>query len=87
MTLTGHAVEVRLYAEDPRNNFMPQTGTVRLWHYPTRAGLRVDHGIHPGQEVSPFYDPMLAKVIAFGESRPEAIRRLACRTGHPASWH
>ncbi len=77
VTLTGHAVEVRLYAEDPRNNFMPQTGTVRLWHYPTRAGLRVDHGIHPGQEVSPFYDPMLAKIIAFGESRPEAIRRLA----------
>lgn len=77
VTLTGHAVEVRLYAEDPRNNFMPQTGTVRLWHYPTRAGLRVDHGIHPGQEVSPFYDPMLAKIIAFGESRPKAIRRLA----------
>ncbi len=77
VTLTGHAVEVRLYAEDPRNNFMPQTGTVRLWHYPTRAGLRVDHGIHTGQEISPFYDPMLAKIIAFGENRPKAIRRLA----------
>ena len=77
VTLTGHAVEVRLYAEDPRNNFMPQTGTVRLWEYPKRAGLRMDHGIQQGQEVSPFYDPMIAKVIAFGESRPEAIRRLA----------
>lgn len=75
--LTGHAVEVRLYAEDPRNNFMPQTGTVRLWSYPERAGIRMDHGIQTGQEVSPFYDPMIAKVIAYGDNRAEAIRRLA----------
>ena len=77
VNLTGHAVEVRLYAEDPRNNFMPQTGTVRLWEYPERAGLRMDHGIQVGQEISPFYDPMIAKVIAFGNDRSEAIRRLA----------
>ena len=75
--LKGHAVEVRLYAEDPRNNFMPQTGQVRLWDYPERAGIRMDHGIQTGQEISPFYDPMIAKVIACGDSRPEAIRRLA----------
>ena len=75
--LTGHAVEVRLYAEDPRNNFMPQTGQVRLWHYPQRAGIRMDHGIQAGQDVSPFYDPMIAKVIAYGDNRAEAIRRLA----------
>ncbi|MGB2046006.1 MAG: biotin/lipoyl-containing protein, partial [Porticoccaceae bacterium] len=75
--LTGHAVEVRLYAEDPRNNFMPQTGQVRLWHYPQRAGIRMDHGIQAGQDVSPFYDPMIAKVIAYGDNRTEAIRRLA----------
>ena len=75
--LSGHAVEVRLYAEDPRNNFMPQTGEVKLWGYPERAGIRMDHGIHTGQQVSPFYDPMIAKVIAFGENRAEAIRRLA----------
>ena len=75
--LTGHAVEVRLYAEDPRNNFMPQTGTVRLWDYPERTGLRMDHGIQTGQEVSSFYDPMIAKVIAYGENRTEATRRLA----------
>ncbi len=75
--LKGHAVEVRLYAEDPRNNFMPQTGTIRLWDYPERTGIRMDHGIQTGQSVSPFYDPMIAKVIAYGDNRSEAIRRLA----------
>jgi geranyl-CoA carboxylase alpha subunit len=75
--LEGHAVEVRLYAEDPRNNFMPQTGQVRLWDYPQRDGIRMDHGIQAGQEVSPFYDPMIAKVIAYGGNRSEAIRKLA----------
>ena len=75
--LKGHAVEVRLYAEDPRNNFMPQTGQVRLWDFPHRAGIRMDHGIQTGQQVSPFYDPMIAKVIAYGDNRSEAIRRLA----------
>ena len=75
--LKGHAVEVRLYAEDPRNNFMPQTGEVRLWDIPVRPGIRIDHGIKTGQVVSPHYDPMIAKIIAFGENRAEAIRRLA----------
>ena len=80
--LQGHAVEVRLYAEDPRNNFMPQTGEVLLWNTPVqnvppRAHIRVDHGIQEGQVVSPHYDPMLAKIIAFGETRAIAIRRLA----------
>ncbi|MGH1373964.1 MAG: acetyl/propionyl/methylcrotonyl-CoA carboxylase subunit alpha [Cellvibrionaceae bacterium] len=75
--LKGHAVEVRLYAEDPRNNFMPQTGEVRQWSIPQRAGIRMDHGIQEGQMVSPHYDPMIAKVIAFGDNRSEAIRRLA----------
>ena len=77
VTLKGHAVEVRLYAEDPRNNFMPQTGQVSLWNFPTHDGVRVDHGIKMGQIVSPHYDPMLAKVIAYGETRVEAIRKLA----------
>jgi len=62
---------------------MPQTGQVRLWSFPERinsperAGIRIDHGIQTGQEVSPFYDPMIAKVIAYGDNRAEAIRRLA----------
>ncbi len=73
----GHAVEVRLYAEDPRNQFMPQTGTVMQWRLPERAGILIDHGIREGQVVSPHYDPMLAKIIAWGEDRGEALRRLA----------
>lgn len=75
--LKGHAVEVRLYAEDPRNNFMPQTGEVRQWRIPQREGIRMDHGIQEGQIVSPHYDPMIAKVIAYGDNRAQAIRRLA----------
>ena len=77
IVLTGHAVEVRLYAEDPRNNFLPQTGDVLAWDYPRRDDIRVDHGIAEGQLVSPFYDPMIAKVIAWGETRQDACRKLA----------
>ncbi len=75
--LSGHAVEVRLYAEDPRNGFLPQTGEILSWSYPARDGIRVDHGISTGQVVSPFYDPMIAKLIAWGETREEACRKLA----------
>jgi geranyl-CoA carboxylase alpha subunit len=75
--LTGHAVEVRLYAEDPRDNFMPQTGTVLQWDTPTRDGVRVDTGIQAGQVISPHYDPMIAKVITYGKTRDIAIRKLA----------
>jgi geranyl-CoA carboxylase alpha subunit len=77
ITLTGHAVEVRLYAEDPRDNFMPQTGTVLQWDTPVRDGVRVDTGIKTGQVISPYYDPMIAKVITFGKTRDIAIRKLA----------
>lgn len=73
----GHAIEVRLYAEDPRDNFMPQTGDVHYWYVPERDGLRVDSGIQTGSTVSAFYDPMLAKVIAYGDNREIAARRLA----------
>lgn len=72
----GHAIEVRLYAEDPRDNFMPQTGDIHYWYVPERDGLRVDSGIQTGSIVSAFYDPMLAKVIAYGENRDVAARRL-----------
>ncbi len=75
--LRGHAVEVRLYAEDPRKQFMPQTGEVAQWQLVERKGIRVDHGVRVGQTVSPFYDPMLAKVISWGENREEACRKLA----------
>jgi geranyl-CoA carboxylase alpha subunit len=77
ISMTGHAVEVRLYAEDPRDNFMPQTGTVLQWNTPTRDGVRVDTGIKAGQVISPHYDPMIAKVITFAKNRSIAIRKLA----------
>ncbi len=75
--LRGHAIEVRLYAEDPRHDFMPQTGKVLVWELPPREGVRVDHGIQQGQLVSPHYDPMLAKLIGFGETRQIAAQRVA----------
>ncbi len=77
VTLAGHAVEARLYAEDPRNNFMPQTGHIVHWEFPRRDGVRVDHGIREGQDISSHYDPLIAKVIAFAPNRKTAIRQLA----------
>ena len=71
----GAAVEVRLYAEDPMRGFLPQTGRVLRWR--PSPEVRVDHGILEGGEVSSWYDPMLAKVIASGDTREEACRRLA----------
>jgi geranyl-CoA carboxylase alpha subunit len=72
--LVGHAIEVRLYAEDTTQDFLPCTGRIDLWA-PSEE-LRVDAGITSGQEVSPYYDPMLAKVIAWGPDRETARRRL-----------
>ncbi|MCV6628146.1 MAG: 3-methylcrotonyl-CoA carboxylase, partial [Cellvibrionaceae bacterium] len=76
ISLNGHAMEVRLYAEDPRQNFLPQTGDVALWRAAEGDGLRCDHMLADGQVVSPHYDPMLAKMIAWGEDRADAGRRL-----------
>jgi geranyl-CoA carboxylase alpha subunit len=72
----GHAIEARLYAEDTHKNFLPQSGTLIDWRPASGKGVRIDHGLAPGQSVSPFYDPMLAKVIARGATREEARRRL-----------
>ena len=71
---TGHAVELRLYAEDPVR-FLPRPGTIERWSPPTGEGVRVDHAIETGAEVTPFYDPMLAKLVAWGEDRQTAIAR------------
>ncbi len=75
--LNGHAMEVRLYAEDPAAGFLPQTGDVLRWEPAELEGIRIDHGLLEGQAVTPFYDPMLAKVIAWGATREEARRKLA----------
>lgn len=70
----GHAIEVRLYAEDPENEFLPSTGPVTLWQ--TASGVRVDSGIETGGEISPFYDSMVAKIIAHAPTRGEALIQL-----------
>ncbi|WP_425335645.1 biotin carboxylase N-terminal domain-containing protein [Pseudomonas helleri] len=75
--LRGHAIEVRLYAEDPSNDFLPQTGRLRVYRESAAGtGRRVDSGVSEGDEVSPFYDPMLGKLIAWGEDREQARLRL-----------
>lgn len=81
LQLNGHAIEVRLYAEDPGQEFLPQTGPVLLWR-PAGAdqqlpNVRIDHGMTEQGEVSPFYDPMIAKIIAYGKTRMDAVRLLA----------
>jgi len=76
ISLNGHAIEARLYAEDPAQDFLPATGPIRLWEPASGAGIRIDSGIETGGEVSPFYDPMIAKVIAHGKNRDDARRKL-----------
>jgi acetyl-CoA/propionyl-CoA carboxylase, biotin carboxylase, biotin carboxyl carrier protein len=73
---TGHAVEARVYAEDPAAGFLPSTGTVAAVREPAGPGIRVDSALRPGLEVGTAYDPMLAKVVAWGPDRPTALRRL-----------
>ena len=74
--LSGHAIEARVYAESPERGFLPSTGTVLAWREPAGDGVRVDGGIREGQEITAHYDPMLAKVIAHGGDRAEALARL-----------
>jgi 3-methylcrotonyl-CoA carboxylase alpha subunit len=73
----GHAIEARVYAEDPRHDFLPQAGSLLLYREPQLPGIRIDSGVVEGDEVSVHYDPMIAKVIATDESRPSAIARLS----------
>ncbi|MEO9615912.1 MAG: biotin carboxylase N-terminal domain-containing protein [Nitratireductor sp.] len=75
----GHAIEARLYAEDPADGFRPQTGEILFWQPQVKtgeAGIRIDSGVAAGDRVSPHYDPMIAKLVAHGRNRDEAIDRL-----------
>ncbi|MFN2120132.1 MAG: acetyl-CoA carboxylase biotin carboxylase subunit [Anaerolineales bacterium] len=72
----GHALECRINAEDPYNGFLPSTGRITHSLLPTGPGVRVDSGVYPGFEITPFYDPMIAKLIVWGETRGQAILRM-----------
>ena len=75
--LRGHAIEARLYAEDPRTDFLPSTGTLVAWEEAHGPGIRWESGVEAGSAVTIHYDPMLAKVIAHAPTRAEAAQRLA----------
>ena len=74
---SGHAIEARIYAENPNNNFLPEIGKLEKIHYPLNEGIRWDNGVESGDVVTPNYDPMLAKVIAHAETREQASKLLA----------
>ncbi len=74
LKISGHAVELRIYAEDPLDDFMPSVGTLERYRTPSGEGIRLDDGFEEGMEVPIYYDPMLAKLITYGKSREEAIQ-------------
>ncbi|WP_020530664.1 acetyl-CoA carboxylase biotin carboxylase subunit [Flexithrix dorotheae] len=76
LSIRGHAVEVRVYAEDPTNNFLPDIGQLATYERPQGIGVRVDDGFEEGMEIPIFYDPMIAKLITYGHDRQEAIQRM-----------
>lgn len=78
LKITGHAIELRVCAEDPFNNFLPDTGKLEIYQPPKGPGVRVDDGYEEGMDIPIFYDPMIAKLIAYAATRDEAIERL-CR--------
>ena len=76
LNIRGHSIEVRLYAEDATNNFLPAIGPLAVFRPPTGPGIRLDTGVREGDEVTPHYDPMLAKLIVFAPTRQEALQRM-----------
>ena len=76
LTITGHALELRVYAEDPQNNFLPDIGTLTTYVRPQGPGVRVDDGFEQGMDIPIYYDPMIAKLVTFGANRAEAIARM-----------
>lgn len=76
LKINGHAIELRVYAEDPLNNFLPDIGLLKTYKTPKGNGIRVDDGFEEGMEIPIYYDPMIAKLIAYGKDREEAIQRM-----------
>jgi acetyl-CoA carboxylase biotin carboxylase subunit len=76
LTIRGHAIEARIYAEDPENNFLPDVGKLKTYRLPQGNGVRVDDGFEEGMDIPIFYDPMIAKLITFGVDRHEAINKM-----------
>jgi acetyl-CoA carboxylase biotin carboxylase subunit len=76
LQIRGHAVEVRVYAEDPRNNFLPDIGTLKTYRRPQGPGVRLDDGFEEGMDIPIYYDPMIAKLVTFAEDRDTAIDRM-----------
>jgi acetyl-CoA carboxylase biotin carboxylase subunit len=76
LRMIGHAVELRVYAEDPDNNFLPDIGRLQTYRTPKGNGVRVDDGFEEGMEIPIYYDPMIAKLITYGKSREDAIERM-----------
>lgn len=77
LNINGHAIELRIYAEDPENNFLPDTGTLQTYILPEGPGIRVDNSYREGMEIPVYYDPMISKLIAWGKNREEAIARMS----------
>ncbi|HEY0896281.1 MAG TPA: acetyl-CoA carboxylase biotin carboxylase subunit, partial [Sphingobacteriaceae bacterium] len=73
LRISGHAIELRVYAEDPKNNFLPDIGTLETYKLPQGPGIRVDDGFEQGMEIPIYYDPMIAKLVVYAENRQEAI--------------
>jgi acetyl-CoA carboxylase biotin carboxylase subunit len=76
LSINGHAIELRVYAEDPQNNFLPDIGTLTEYKKPEGSGIRVDDGFREGMEIPIYYDPMIAKLVVWGKDRTEAIERM-----------
>lgn len=76
LRISGHAIELRVYAEDPKNNFLPDIGVLETYKLPQGPGIRVDDGFEQGMEIPIYYDPMIAKLVVFAGSREEAIRKM-----------
>jgi acetyl-CoA carboxylase biotin carboxylase subunit len=76
LKIHGHSIEARITAQDPDKDFAPSTGKVTKWNAPGGIGVRMDTHVYAGYSISPFYDPMIAKLIVWGNDREEAVQRL-----------